>query len=216
VNKEELQKEVKDLTKEKVCTESEEAKKTDDVASEEVKKEDAKAEEKKEEKQEEKKENNSSQQGKKGPRKKTDKAKERIDELEDKLKRQLAEFENFRKRTELEKTARFDMGAKSVLEKVLPVVDNFERGLNGVAEDKEEDSFVSGMNKVYKQLMTELETIGVEPIVAIGEEFNPELHNAVMQVESEEYEAGIIAQELLKGYKYKGMVLRHSMVAVVN
>ncbi len=208
MNKEELQKEVKDLTKEKVCTESEEAKKKDDGASEEAKKEDVKSEEKKE--------NNSSQQGKKGPRKKTDKAKERIDELEDKLKRQLAEFENFRKRTELEKTARFDMGAKSVLEKVLPVVDNFERGLNGVAEDKEEDSFVSGMNKVYKQLMTELETIGVEPIVAIGEEFNPELHNAVMQVESEEYETGIIAQELLKGYKYKGMVLRHSMVAVVN
>lgn len=164
--------------------------------------------------QEEKVEKDAS--SKKASRKKADKSKERIQELEDKVTRQLAEFENFRKRTELEKMARFDMGAKSVLEKILPVVDNFERGLAGVSEGKEEDSFVNGMNMVYKQLLNELETIGVKVIPTVGEEFNPELHNAVMQVESDEYESGFVAQEMLKGYTYKGNVVRHSMVAVVS
>lgn len=153
---------------------------------------------------------------KKVSRKKADKSKEKIQELEDKVTRQLAEFENFRKRTELEKTARFDMGAKSVLEKILPVVDNFERGLAAVPEGTEDDSFVNGMNMVYKQLINELEMIGVEAIPTVGEEFNPELHNAVMQMESDEYESGVVAQEMLKGYTYKGNVVRHSMVAVVS
>lgn len=141
--------------------------------------------------------------------------KDQIDQLEDKVKRQLAEFENFRNRTDKEKHAMFETGAKSVIEKMLPVVDNFERGLATVPEDKKEDPFVDGMNRIYKQLMTELENIGVKPIEAVGQEFDPNLHNAVMQVESEEYESGTVAQELQKGYTYRDSVVRHSMVAVV-
>ncbi len=145
--------------------------------------------------------------------KKKDKAKEKIDELEDKVKRQLAEFENFRNRSEKEKAAMFDMGAKSIVEKVLPVVDNFERGLTNAPEG---DAFADGMKMIYKQLITELDAVGVKPIEAVGCEFNPELHNAVMQVESEEFESGIVAQELQKGYMYRDTVVRHSMVAVVS
>ena len=141
--------------------------------------------------------------------------KEQIEQLEDRVKRQLAEFENFRNRTEKEKHAMFETGAKSVVEKILPVVDNFERGLATVPEDKKEDPFVDGMNRIYKQLLTELENIGVKPIEAVGKEFDPNLHNAVMQVESEEYESGVVAQELQKGYTYRDSVVRHSMVAVV-
>lgn len=142
--------------------------------------------------------------------------KEKIAELEDKARRQLAEFDNFRKRSEREKQAMFETGAKSVIEKILPVIDNFERGLATVADDKKEDPFVDGMNRVYKQMLTELEAIDVKPIEAVGQEFDPNLHNAVMQVQSEEYEAGIIAQELQKGYTYRDGVVRHSMVAVVS
>jgi len=145
--------------------------------------------------------------------KKADKQQEKIDELEDKVRRQMAEFENFRKRTEKEKTAMYEVGAKSVIEKILPIVDNFERGLQSVSE---EGPFVDGMNMVYKQLMAELEKLDVKPIEAVGIEFNPEFHNAVMQVESQELEAGLIAQELQKGYTYRGTVVRHSMVAVVQ
>ena len=139
----------------------------------------------------------------------------KIEELEDKVKRQLAEFENFRNRSEKEKAQMFDMGAKNVLEKILPIVDNFERGLMTVPTDGEK-AFADGMQMIYKQLMTELESIGVKPIEAVGQEFDPNFHNAVMQVESEEYETGVIAQELMKGYTYKDTVLRHSMVAVVQ
>ena len=146
--------------------------------------------------------------------KKEDAYKEKIDQLEDRVKRQMAEFENFRKRTDREKQAMFETGAKSVLEKILPVVDNFERGLATVAPEQMEDPFVDGMNRVYKQLLTELENIGVKPIEAVGCEFDPNFHNAVMQVESEEYESGVVAQELLKGYTYRDTVVRHSMVAV--
>lgn len=154
---------------------------------------------------------------KEGPfKKKKDKRDEQIEELNDRLKRQMAEFENFRKRTEKEKSQMFDMGARTIVEKILPVVDNFERGLAAVPEEQKEDAFVSGMDKVYKQLMTELETIGVTPIECVGQEFNPDYHNAVMQVENEELEAGTVAQELLKGYMYKDTVVRHSMVSVVS
>lgn len=146
--------------------------------------------------------------------KKADAYKEKIDELEDKVKRQMAEFENFRKRTDKEKQAMFEIGAKSVIEKILPVVDNFERGLNSISEEEKGGAFADGMNMIYKQLMTELEGIGVKPIEAVGEEFDPNFHNAVMQVESEEYESGIIAQEFQKGYTYREAVVRHSMVAV--
>lgn len=148
--------------------------------------------------------------------KKKDKAKEKIEELEDRVKRQMAEFDNFRKRSEKEKSAMFETGAKSVIEKILPVVDNFERGLQSVGEEEKGSAFADGMQMIYKQLMTELENLGVTPIEAVGTEFNPDLHNAVMQVASEEYESGIVAQELQKGYKYRETVVRHSMVAVVE
>lgn len=148
--------------------------------------------------------------------KKADAYREQIEKLEDKVKRQLAEFENFRNRTEREKTAMFETGAKRVIEKMLPVVDNFERGLATVPEENKEDPFVDGMNRVYKQLLTELENIGVKPIEAVGKEFDPNLHNAVMQVASEEYESGVIVQELQKGYTYRDGVVRHSMVAVAE
>lgn len=146
--------------------------------------------------------------------KKEDAYKEQITQLEDKVKRQLAEFENFRNRTEKEKAAMFEVGAKSVIEKILPVIDNFERGFATVDPEDEGDAFVGGMQQVYRQLMKELADIGVKPIEALGQEFDPNLHNAVMQVESEEYESGVVAQELLKGYTYRDSVVRHSMVAV--
>ncbi|MDE6814495.1 MAG: nucleotide exchange factor GrpE [Lachnospiraceae bacterium] len=148
--------------------------------------------------------------------KKQEALKEKIDELEDKVKRQMAEFDNFRKRTEKEKSAMFETGAKSVIEKILPVVDNFERGLAAIPEQEKGSAFAEGMEMIYKQLLTELEKMEVKPIPAVGEEFNPEFHNAVMQVESEEFESGVIAQELLKGYTYRDSVVRHSMVAVVS
>lgn len=148
--------------------------------------------------------------------KKQDALKEKIEELEDRVKRQMAEFDNFRKRTEKEKTAMFETGARSVIEKILPVVDNFERGLASVPEEEKETPFAEGMEMIYKQLISELEKMEVKPIPAIGEEFNPDFHNAVMQVESEEYESGVIAQELQKGYTYRDSVVRHSMVAVVS
>lgn len=155
-----------------------------------------------------------------GKKKKTDKKAEayeaKIAELDDRVKRQMAEFENFRKRTEKEKATMFEMGAKSVVEKILPVVDNFERGLAAIPEEDKTSPFAEGMNMIYKQLMTELEGLGVKPIEAVGKEFDPNLHNAVMQVESDEYEEGVIAQELLKGYMYRDTVVRYSMVAVTQ
>lgn len=157
--------------------------------------------------------------GKKGffkKNKKKDKKDEKIEELTDQVKRQMAEFDNFRKRTEKEKSQMYEIGAKSIIEKVLPVVDNFERGLAAVPEENQEDAFVDGMNKIYKQLMTMLEEADVKPIEAVGKEFDPNLHNAVMQTESDEYESGIVAQELQKGYTYRDSVVRHSMVAVVS
>ena len=155
-----------------------------------------------------------------GKKKKTDKKAEayeaKIAELDDRVKRQMAEFENFRKRTEKEKATMFEMGAKSVIEKILPVADNFERGLAAIPEEDQNSPFAEGLNKIYKQLMTELENLGVKPIEAVGKEFDPNFHNAVMQVESDEFEEGIIAQELLKGYTYRDTVVRYSMVAVTQ
>ena len=155
-----------------------------------------------------------------GKKKKIDKKTEayeaKIAELDDRVKRQMAEFENYRKRTEKEKAAMFEMGAKSVIEKILPVADNFERGLAAIPEEDQNSPFAEGLNKIYKQLMTELENLGVKPIEAVGQEFDPNFHNAVMQVESDEYEEGVIAQELLKGYTYRDTVVRYSMVAVTQ
>ncbi len=149
-------------------------------------------------------------------KKKKDKRDEQIEELNDRVKRQMAEFDNFRKRSEKEKSQMFDLGAKNIIEKILPVIDNFERGFTTVEETDKDDAFVQGMDMVYKQLMAELESVGVKPIECVGKEFDPDYHNAVMQTESDEYESGIVAQELQKGYTYKDTVIRHSMVAVVS
>lgn len=140
---------------------------------------------------------------------------EKVAELEDRTKRQMAEFENFRKRTEKEKSQMFETGAKSVIEKILPVIDNFERGLASIEPDNK-DSFYEGMCMIHKQMLGELEKIGVTPIEAVGKEFDPNFHNAVMQVESDEFESGVVAQELQKGYMYRDTVVRYSMVAVVQ
>ena len=148
--------------------------------------------------------------------KKKDKKDEKIEELNDRLLRNMAEFENFRNRSEKEKAAKFDMGAKSVVEKILPIVDNFERGLAAVPEEEKDNAFVKGMEAVYKQFTTVLEEIGVVPIEAVGKEFDPNLHNAVMHEEDETKEANIISEEFQKGYMYKDSVVRHSMVKVAN
>ncbi len=150
-----------------------------------------------------------------GKKNKKDPKDEKIEELEDRVKRQMAEFENFRKRTDKEKSQMFDMGAKSVIEKILPVVDNFERGLENVPEGCDE-AFADGMSKIYKQMTAELEKIGVKPIEAVGQPFDPNIHNAVMQTESDEYETGTVAQELQKGYMYRDTLVRPSMVSVVS
>ena len=149
-------------------------------------------------------------------KKKKDKKDEKIEELTDKLTRQMAEFDNFRKRTEKEKSQMYEVGAKDIIEKILPVVDNFERGLAAVTEEEKENAFVQGMEKVYKQLMTTLEGIEVKPIEAVGKEFDPNFHNAVMHVEDENLGENIIAEEFQKGYLYRDSVVRHSMVKVAN
>ncbi|MCR5221817.1 MAG: nucleotide exchange factor GrpE [Lachnospiraceae bacterium] len=153
---------------------------------------------------------------KKKKKEKKDKRDERIAELEDKVKRQLAEFENFRNRSEKEKASMYEMGARSVIEKMLPVIDNFERGLAAIPEDEQDSALATGMQMIYKQLSGELEAIGVKPIEALGQEFDPNFHNAVMQTESDEYDSGVVAQELQKGYMYHDTVIRHSMVSVVQ
>lgn len=153
--------------------------------------------------------------GKKDKKEKKDPRDEKIADLEDRVKRQMAEFENFRKRTDKEKSQMYDMGAKNVIEKILPVIDNFERGLESVPEGSDK-AFVDGMQMIYKQLSGELEKLGVKPIEAVGQPFDPNFHNAVMQTESEEYESGTVAQELQKGYMYHDTLVRPSMVSVVS
>ena len=147
---------------------------------------------------------------------KKDKKDEQIADLTDKLTRHMAEFDNYRKRTEKEKSAMYEIGAKDVVEKILPIVDNFERGLQSVPEDKKDDPFVDGMDKIYKQMMSTLEGIGVKPIEAVGQEFDPNFHNAVMTEETEEYESGKVSGVMQKGYTLNGKVIRPSMVKVVG
>lgn len=147
---------------------------------------------------------------------KKDKKDEQIADLTDKLTRQMAEFDNFRKRTEKEKAGMYEIGAKDVIEKILPIVDNFERGFQGVSEEEMENPFIQGMDKVYKQMMTVLEGLGVKPIEAVGQEFNPDFHNAVMHVEDEEVGENIVVEEFMKGYMYRDSVVRYSMVKVAN
>ena len=200
----ENQKEQKEEILEEILEELEEASEEEKSSVEESEEKDDSKESKKDKKKKEKID------------KKQEALKEKIEELEDRARRQMAEFDNFRKRTEKEKSAMFETGAKSVIEKILPIVDNFERGLASVPEEEKGSAFAQGMEMIYKQLMTELDAIDVKPIEAVGQEFNPEFHNAVMQVESNEYEAGMVAQELQKGYTYRVSVVRHSMVAVVQ
>ena len=180
--------------------------------------EEAEAEEAEEEASEEDPEEKAEKPKKKlfgGKDKKKDKLQEQIDELKDKNLRQMAEFENYRRRTEKEKQAMFETGAKSVIEKLLPVVDNFERGL-GALKEEEKGAFSDGMQMIYKQLMDELEKLEVKPIEAVGKEFDPNLHNAVMHVDDEELGENVVAEELQKGYMYRENVVRHSMVKVAN
>ncbi len=151
-----------------------------------------------------------------GRKKKDDKKDQQIEELTDRVQRQMAEFDNFRKRSDKEKAAMFEMGAKSVLEKFLPIVDNFERGLDGLDDEKKEDAFAQGMEKVYKQMTAALESLGVTPIEAVGQPFDPNYHNAVMHVEDEDADENIVVEEFQKGYLYRDSVLRHSMVKVAN
>ena len=165
---------------------------------------------------EEAKEDAEKKTGKKLFGKKKDKKDEKIEELTDKLTRQMAEFDNFRKRTEKEKSQMYEIGAKDIIEKILPVVDTFERGLDAVKEEEKEDPFVQGMEKVYKHLVTTLEGIEVKPIEAVGQPFDPNFHNAVMHVEDENFGENIVAEEFQKGYTYRDSVVRHSMVKVAN
>ena len=176
----------------------------EDAAAESVK------EEKEETAQEEKKDK------KFWKKEKKDKNAELVEELTDKVKRQMAEFENFRKRSEKEKAGMFEMGAKSVIEQILPVIDNFERGLAAVPEDAKDDPFIDGMEKIYRQLMDTMDKLNVKPIEAVGTEFNPDFHNAVMHVEDEEAGENVVVEEFQKGYLYKDQVVRHSMVKVAN
>ena len=163
------------------------------------------------------KEEESGSQEKKGFfKKKKDPRDEKIEELTDRVKRQMAEFENFRKRTEKEKSTMYEMGARDMIEKILPIVDNFERGLATIPEDAKETPFAEGMEKIYKQLQKTMEDAGVKVIEAVGKEFDPNLHNAVMHVEDESLGENVVAEELLKGYTYRDSVVRHSMVKVAN
>lgn len=180
--------------------------------------EESKSDEEDEDPEEEKDASGKEEKGKKlfGRKKKKDPRDEKIEELTDRLTRQMAEFDNFRKRTEKEKAQMYEVGARSIIEKILPVVDNFERGLDAIPQEEKEHPFMEGMNKVYKQLMTTLEEIGVKPIEAVGSEFNPDYHNAVMHIEDENLGENVVAEEFQKGYMYRDSVVRHSMVKVAN
>ena len=207
----------------KRAAEAEEAQKAQET-QEAMQEESGEAEEAENEETQNPKEETQTEEGSTEPKKKKlfekkdkkDKKDEQIADLTDKLTRQMAEFDNYRKRTEKEKSAMYEIGAKDVVEKILPVVDNFERGLQSVAEENKGDPFVQGMDKIYKHLMTTLEEIGVKPIEAVGQEFNPDYHNAVMHVEDEELGENVVADEFQKGYMYRDSVVRHSMVKVAN
>ncbi|MGF7001960.1 molecular chaperone GrpE [Lachnospiraceae bacterium PFB1-21] len=189
-----------DMVKEAV----EDAKENEQVMSEDEEKE------LKEEASEVKKEKKTSKRAKK------DKKDEKIEELTDRLTRQMAEFDNFRKRTDKEKSQMYEIGAKDVVEKILPVIDNFERGLEAVPTEDKDNSFIQGMEMIYKQLLTSLEELGVKPIEAVGNPFNPDFHNAVMHVDDENFGENEVTEEFQKGYMYRDSVVRHSMVKVAN
>lgn len=202
--------ETKDLEKEEQVTPEEETEVSEEVSGQEeaAKEEDSKPKETGKKKPLGKKKDKNQE--------KIEKLEEKLADLEDKRMRQLAEFENFRKRSEKEKSQMFEIGAKTVVEKMLPVIDNFERGLLGVPEEEKDAPFVQGVELVYKQLLTAFDELGVKPIEAVGAEFDPNLHNAVMMVDDDTLESGTVAEEMQKGYLYKESVVRHSMVKVVN
>ncbi len=203
IQEEELQREAAEAEAAQEEPEAEAAQETEEEAAEDAK-----------EPKEQKEKSEKSFLGKK--KKKKDPRDEKIEELEDRVKRQMAEFDNFRKRTEKEKSHMYEVGARDVIEKILPVVDNFERGLAAVPEEERTNPIIEGMDKIYKQLMTVLTDLGVAPIEAAGQEFDPNLHNAVMHIEDEELGENIVAEEFQKGYTYKEAVIRHSMVKVAN
>lgn len=203
IQEEELQREAAEAEAAQEEPEAETAQEAEEEAAEDAK-----------EPKEQKEKSEKSFLGKK--KKKKDPRDEKIEELEDRVKRQMAEFDNFRKRTEKEKSHMYEVGARDVIEKILPVVDNFERGLAAVPEEERTNPIIEGMDKIYKQLMTVLTDLGVAPIEAAGQEFDPNLHNAVMHIEDEELGENIVAEEFQKGYTYKETVIRHSMVKVAN
>ncbi len=212
-SQEEMVKEAVEEAK-KNAQETEEAEaETEEKAEEETEEKEAEETEAKTEESEEDKKSEKKLFGKKN---KKDKKDEKIEELTDRLTRQMAEFDNFRKRTDKEKSQMYEVGAKDIIEKILPVVDNLERGLDAVKEEDKEDPFVQGMEKVYKHLMTTLEEIEVKPIEAVGKEFDPNFHNAVMHVDDENFGENIVAEEFQKGYTYRDSIVRHSMVKVAN
>lgn len=225
-SQEEMVKEAVEEAK-KAAGQQEEAKEEAETAEKEVEaeadsEEEAAGEEETTEEAEDKEEDSeeATETGKSGKKlfgkKKKDKKDEKIEELTDRLARSMAEFDNFRKRTEKEKSQMYEVGAKDIIEKILPVIDNFERGLGAVKEEEKEDPFVQGMEKIYKQLITTLEGIEVKPIEAVGQPFDPNFHNAVMHVEDENLGENIVAEEFQKGYMYRDSVVRHSMVKVAN
>ena len=216
MSKEEMVKEAVEEAKAKAAKEAGEQEVQTEETVEETAEQEEVSEEAEEASEEEETEEGSGFMKKFGRKNKKDKKDEKIEELTDRLTRQMAEFDNFRKRTEKEKSQMYEVGAKDIIEKILPVVDNFERGLDAVKEEDKEDPFIQGMEKVYKQLMTTLEGIEVKPIEAVGQEFDPNLHNAVMHVEDENLGENIIAEEFQKGYMYRDSVVRHSMVKVAN
>ena len=216
MSKEDMVKEAVEEAKAKAAKEQAEAEET---ATEDAQGAETEAKEATEEATETEGDSEAASEGKKkffGKKEKKDKKDEKIEELTDRVTRQMAEFDNFRKRSEKEKSQMYEIGAKDIIEKILPVVDNFERGLDSVPEEEKNAPFVEGMEKIYKQLMTTLESVGVKPIEAVGQEFNPDFHNAVMHVEDEELGENIIAEEFQKGYMYRESVVRHSMVKVAN
>lgn len=210
-----------EMVKEAVEEAKKNAQETEEAEAETEEKAEEETEEKEAEETEAKTEENENEDKKSdkklfGKKNKKDKKDEKIEELTDRLTRQMAEFDNFRKRTDKEKSQMYEVGAKDIIEKILPVVDNFERGLDAVKEEDKEDPFVQGMEKVYKHLMTTLEEIEVKPIEAVGKEFDPNFHNAVMHVDDENFGENIVAEEFQKGYTYRDSIVRHSMVKVAN
>ena len=216
MSKEEMVKEAVEEAKAKAAKEAGEQEVQTEETVEETAEQEEVSEEAEEASEEEETEEGSGFMKKFGRKNKKDKKDEKIEELTDRLTRQMAEFDNFRKRTEKEKSQMYEIGAKDIIEKMLTVVDNFERGLDAVKEEDKEDPFIQGMEMVYKQLMTVLGELGVKPIEAVGKEFDPNLHNAVMHVEDENFGENIIAEEFQKGYMYRDSVVRHSMVKVAN